>query len=90
MSETFEYKIVESPTAPSETPEIASSSTPVRMTPEMLETLAERSKHIKRIRQLVEDISQTPAQRERREKRKARARVKNAMARASRKRNRRS
>lgn len=91
MSNTFEYEIIEAPTDPSETPEPQTSdATPIRLTPELLDKLVERSTQIKQIRRMMELANRTPQQRARQRKQKARNRMKGAMAKASRKRNRRT
>jgi hypothetical protein len=90
MSNTFEYQIIEAPDSQTPDPDPATTTTtPVRLTPKLLDELAERSTQLKQLRRLVELSRRTPQQEARREKQKARNRKKDAMAKASRKRNRR-
>jgi hypothetical protein len=91
MSDALEYEIIDAPHEPANGTEDPSPSDrpPLRLTPELLEKLSERSSKIRRIRRMVELSSRLPEQQMRRQKQKTRNRVKDAMAKASRKRNRR-
>lgn len=95
MSNTFEYEIIEAPGGQPDNPRVpdpdpaTTTTSPVRLTPELLDRLAERSTQIKQIRRMIELANRTPQQEARRRKQKARNRTKDAMAKASRKRNRR-
>jgi hypothetical protein len=88
--ETLEYNIIDAPTAPVEETPAPDTSEPLRLTPELLEKFSTQSLKIRRLREMIERARQLPQQIERRQKLKTKARVKNAMSKASRKRNRRS